>query len=56
MSVERKEVLEYRRKFEVEPDTFPYSTNTETQKKMFFLAWRVCVSDCVYEKFVDNIS
>ena len=36
MFVERMEVLEYRQKFEVELSTFPDSTNTETQRKLFY--------------------
>ena len=45
MFVERVEVLEYRKKFEVELSTFPDS-NTETPEKNWFLACRVCVSVC----------
>jgi len=45
MLVERWEILEYRKKFEVELSTFPDSTNTETSRKQ--VAWRVCVRLCV---------
>jgi len=40
--VERIEALEYRQKFEVEPSTFPDSTNTETPRKEVFSL--TCVS------------
>jgi len=43
MFVERMEVLEYRRKFEVELSTFPESTNTETPRKVVFSLMCVCV-------------
>jgi len=47
MFVERMEVLEYRQKFEVEPSTFPDSTNTEyTSIKLVFSLTCVCV--CMY--------
>jgi len=40
------EVLEYRKKFEVELSTFLDSTNTETPRKLVFSLTCVCV--CVY--------
>ena len=47
--VERMEVLEYRRKFEVALSTFPDPTNTEMPRKLVFRVkcMRVCVSVCV---------
>ena len=47
MFVERMEVLEYRKKFEVELSTFPDSTNTETPRKLVFSLTCVCVCVCV---------
>jgi len=47
MFVERMEVLEYRQKFEVEPSTFPDSTNTETPRKLVFSLTCVCAKKFV---------
>jgi len=44
---ERMEVLEYRRKFEVELSTFPDSTNTETPRKVVFSLTCVCAYVCL---------
>ena len=52
MFVERMEGLEYRQKFDVELNTFPDSTNTETPRKLVFSWTCVCLSVCVCEKFV----
>ena len=56
MSVERMEVLEYRKKFEVELSTFPDSNNTETQRKLVFSLTCVCVCVCLCEKVCEWIS
>ena len=53
MFVERMEVLEYRKKFEVELSTFPDSTNSETPRKLVFSLTCVCLSVCA-EKFVSG--
>ena len=47
MFVERMEVLEYRKKFEVELSTFPDSTNTKTPRKLVFSLTCVCLSVCL---------
>jgi len=49
------EVLEYPQKFEVEPSTFPDSTNTEKQRKLVF-SLQVCVSVCLCENVCQWIS
>ena len=56
MFVERMEVLEYCRKFEVELSTFPDSTNTETSRKLVFSLTCVCVCVCLCEKVCQWIS
>jgi len=53
MFVERMEVMEYCKKFEAEPSTFPDSTNnTETSRKLVFSLKCVCVCLSVRKVFL----
>ena len=56
MFLEQIEVLEYRRKLEVEQSTFPDSTNTETSRKLFISLTCVCVSVCAKKFSVDIVT